>query len=389
MKVVILAAGMGKRLKDKTKRHTKSMVKILGKTFIEHSLDKLTKFNISRIIIVIGYYGAEIKKTIGNSYNKIPIVYVKNKDYATTNNIYSLYLTKDYLTEEDTLLLESDFFTLGNGACELINTLSCDIKGKTGIILPTFQEYSDRIKNTKYFIPKNKDFSYDIEDLKQFSKKINTLILINPDNPSGNCLSKKELLKLLDFYKKNNKKIVLDESFIDFSDKTTKNSLLSNEILIKYPNLIIIKSISKSYGIPGIRLGILASSDTNLIKRLQERISIWNINSFAEYFLQIFNKFSKDFVNSCDLIAKERKILFKNLKSLNFLRPIPSQANFILCEVLKPFDSTSLCLELLDKGFLIKDCKNKLGFNGKSYICIAVNAKEDNENLIKALRELN
>jgi len=108
MQVVILAAGMGKRLKSKTKNHTKSMVEILGKTFLEHSLDKVTKHDISKIVIVIGYCGDEIKAVIGDNYNGVPGVYINNEVYATTNNIYSLYLAKDYLEKEDTLLLESD-----------------------------------------------------------------------------------------------------------------------------------------------------------------------------------------------------------------------------------------------------------------------------------------
>ncbi len=598
MQVVILAAGMGKRLKNKTKRHTKSMVQILGKTFIEHSLDKLTKFNISKIIIVIGYCGNEIKDTIGNSYNNIPIIYIENKDYATTNNIYSLYLTKDYLSKEDTLLLESDliydtsiikkclesplpniavvdkyqhymdgtvvtvndrdeivsliskdhfnykekdsyyktvniykfsknflkneylpfleaycktmgqsgfyeqvlkvilsleknsvkvlklsgekwyevddlqdydiaellfnddkttnlynyslryggywrfpnlidfcylvnpyfptlrmltelqgnfykllanypsgkrvldilvtniwnidpnFFLLGNGATELINALSYEVKGKVGIILPTFQEYPARIKNKEYFIPNNKDFSYTLTDLKNFSSKIDTLILINPDNPSGNFLTKSQLIDLLNFYKENHKQIILDESFVDFSSETINNSLLNNDILLEYPNLTIIKSISKSYGIPGLRLGILASSNTEFIKDISKHLPIWNINSFAEYFLQIFNKYSQDYLSACSLIVEERKSFFKKLTNIKFLRPISSQANFILCEVLPPFNSTNLCIKLLDKGFLIKDCKNKMGFNEANYIRIAVKDKKDNEKLIQVLQDL-
>ena len=108
MQAIILAAGMGKRLKSKTAEHTKSMVAILGKTFLEHSLDKLTQFNLSRIVLVIGYCGDEVRRVIGNSYNGVPVEYVENVDYATTNNIYSLYLARDYLAQEDTLLLESD-----------------------------------------------------------------------------------------------------------------------------------------------------------------------------------------------------------------------------------------------------------------------------------------
>ncbi len=547
MQAVILAAGMGKRLKGKTKNHTKSMVKILGKTFLEHSLDKITKYNISRIIIATGYFGDEIKKVIGKSYNGVPVIYIDNEIYDKTNNIYSLYLTKKYLEEEDTLLLESDLIyeqkilekliknpypnlavadkykphmdgtvvcvndddeitafvpkenfnyknvdeyyktvniykfskeflkkdylpfleaycktmgsnqyyeqvlrvllslerhnmkvlklqgekwyevddlqdydiaevifcedtqeryekltkryggywrfselkdfcflvnpyfptkkmineiknsfssllvkypschnidkilvsncfdveedrvLLGNGAAELINALIPNLAGNIGIILPTFEEYSQKLSKDAIvhrFIPQNKDFSYTKDDLLEFSKEIDTLILVNPDNPSGNYIPKNELLELLYNFKLNNKELILDESFVDFVDGTEENTLIKTEILNKYPNLTVIKSLSKQYGIAGLRLGILASSNKKMLEKCQNNLPIWNINSCAEFFLQIFNKYKNSYLLSCQKIIQTREDFFNKLSEISFLRPIKSSANYILCELL-------------------------------------------------------
>ena len=600
MQVVILAAGMGKRLKNKTQQHTKSMVSILGKTFLEHSLDKLTQFPISRIILVIGYCGEEIKQVIGKAYNKIPVFYVENPLYESTNNIYSLSLAQNYLQEEDTLLLESDLiyeasiiekllsnpypnlavvdkykahmdgtvvkinnhdeitafiskehfdykeinsyyktvniykfsqkflqqqyipflrayctaignnsyyeqvlkvllslekndlkvlrlenekwyevddlqdydiaeclfstqenkinkyhkrfggywrfsglkdfcylvnpyfppsrmiaemqnsFTelltnypsgqsihqklisnifnleedmvlVGNGAAELINILLAQIAGRIGIILPTFQEYPQRINKKSeihYFTPNNKSFSYTSEDLKSFSREIDTLVLINPDNPSGNFISKSAIIELAKFYQEQKKTIILDESFVDFSEGEEANSLLDKDILQDLANLIVIKSISKSYGVPGIRLGILASANKNIIQDCRKALPVWNINSYGEFFLQILSKYKLKYHEACCKIIQNRKEFMQQLSKISYLTPIESQANYILCEVHSPYDSGTISQELLKKNILIKDCQNKMGINKSPYIRIAVKSEEDNQELIAALEEL-
>lgn len=91
-------------------------------------------------------------------------------------------------------------------------------------------------------------------------------------------------------------KLIIDESFVDFSEDFQNNSLLHNDILEAYPDMTVIKSISKSYGVLGLRLGVLASSDTTIINRIKKEVSIWNINSFGEYYMQIFGKYSKDYI---------------------------------------------------------------------------------------------
>ena len=600
MQAIILAAGMGKRLKNKTAKHTKSMVEILGKTFLEHALDKLTQFNLSRIVLVIGYCGDEVRRVIGDTYNGVPVKYVENVDYAKTNNIYSLYLAHDYLVQEDTLLLESDIIfdasvikrlldnpypnlaavakyktymdgtvvkinekdeitafipkerfdykeidsyyktvniykfskdflakqyvpflsaycsavglhsyyeqvlkvllslekrdlrvcildtekwyevddlqdydiaenifcdnleeqahklhgrfggfwrfddlkdfcylvnpyfppkrmieemqnmfvpllenypsgqrvhkslveniwnispdmvLVGNGAAELINAAMSTMTGRIGIILPTFQEYPARITNGEavYFKPNNADFSYNATDLKQFADKIDTLVLINPDNPSGNFIPYPELIDLIDFYKAHDKRILIDESFVDFAVGYDENSLLCQDILTKYPNLIVMKSISKSYGVPGLRLGIMASSNTDFIKKTQKNMPVWNINSFAEMFLQILNKYSSVYRDACQKIAQNRESMFNELSKISYLRPISSAANYILCEVKQPYTSKEITGKLLSHNFLIKDCSDKTGFDNKNYVRIAVKSDTDNDALISVLKQL-
>lgn len=101
-------------------------------------------------------------------------------------------------------------------------------------------------------------------------KDIRHLLLINPDNPSGNFIPLNELMDLLAWTQQRNIHLILDESFVDFSEKSVENTLLKNEVLETYPHLTVIKSISKSYGVPGLRLGIAASSDKEIISYLRK-----------------------------------------------------------------------------------------------------------------------
>lgn len=602
MQAVILAAGMGKRLGELTKNNTKCMVKINGISLINRLLEQLSKLSLNKIIIVIGYEGEKLKNYLGYSYKTIEIEYIENPIYNKTNNIYSLYLAKEKLLEDDTILIESDLifedsiFTLleqssypnvavvakyeswmdgtmvridnenniinfipkkafryedialyyktvniykfskefarnqyipfleayihalgnneyyeqvlrvitildncnlkalilnnekwyeiddiqdldiaetifsndnerlskyqqryggywrfpglldfcylvnpffppqkmkdelrsnfdrllmeypsgmkinslliakyfnikqnyvcvGNGAAELIKSLMSQLNGKIGIISPTFEEYPNR-KSTNdiiTFYPQNKNFSYEIKELQTFyeNKNISSLLIVNPDNPSGNFIPPKELLTLAQWTKNKNIQLIIDESFVDFSDASTNNTLLQDNILEEFTNLIVIKSISKSYGVPGIRLGVIASADTNLINFIKKDVSIWNINSSGEYYMQIFGKYESDYKLACQKFIQERERFYQQLTKISYLRIIPSQANYFLCEVYSPYTSRSITELLLNKyNILIKDCSNKKGFNHKNYIRIAVRSKFDNDQLVSALNHL-
>lgn len=598
MQAVILAAGMGKRLKELTQNNTKCMVKVNGVTLIDRMLHQIEKLNLSRIIIVVGYKGKKMIDYIATLNIKTPIVYVNNPIYDKTNNIYSLSLAKEWLCKEDTLLFESDlifedsvieslvkdpretlalvdkyapwmdgtcvqlnseddieafvpsknfkyseinnyyktvniykfskhfsvtryvpflvayqkalgeneyyeqvlrvitmldepeikakrlkdelwyeiddiqdldiassifitdenkrvdlisqryggywrypelndfcylvnpyfppqrmmdeikasFETLltqypsgmqvnsllaaknfnihqnnilvGNGATELIKSIMGYFYGKTGIIRPTFEEYGHRYNDDDLVVywPNNDDFSYNEKDLIDFfsDKKIKNLVLINPDNPSGNYISRQGIIKLIAWSKEKGIKLLIDESFVDFSDE--ENTIIDQNLLDKFTNLYVMKSISKSYGVPGLRLGILASGDVETIARLKKDVAIWNINSFAEFYMQISEKYKKDYAVALKRFRKERNRLFMELSKIKGLRVIPSQANFIMAEVMNGISSKELNKRLIvSHNILIKDLESKIHQDGRQYIRIAIKSKEENDKLLNAL----
>lgn len=594
---------MGRRLGEFTANNTKCMLEVNGVRLIDRMLGQLSKLNLSRIVIVIGYEGQNLKNYISKNYPDWPIVFVENPVYDKTNNIYSLWLARGYMAEDETLLLESDlifedaalkaaveseyrdcaliskyetwmdgtmvridddnnivnfipkkafkysdtdfyyktvniykfskefvvdhylpfleayirvlgeneyyeqvlrvitlidnagikalpitgmhwyeiddvqdlriaeaifaepeqrlkkiqqsfggywrypglldycylvnpyfprkrmidemkanfepllrdypsgmgvnsllaskYFSLrhdyvvvGNGAAELIKSLMGHLEGKVGIIYPTFEEYPNRLTDdrlVKYF-PSNADFSYTADDVISYftDNAVDNLLLVNPDNPSGNLIDRNGLDKLAQWAEANNIRLIVDESFVDFADAAADTTLLLNEWLEAHPTVCVMKSISKSYGVPGLRLGVLATADKALIDFMRKDVGIWNINSFAEFYMQIFGKYEKDYAASCDKFRAERNTFRAELEAIPYLRVIPSQANYFLCEITDRFTSHELALRLLNEhNILIKDCSAKKGFPAdRQYVRIAIRDRKDNRKLIETLKAL-
>lgn len=602
MQAVILAAGMGKRLKDLTRDNTKCMVKVNGMTLIERMLRQIDAHDLSRIVIVVGYEGQKLIDYIGTLDIRTPIEYINNPVYDKTNNIYSLSLAKDRLCREDTLLFESDLifedsvldvliddprdtlalvdkyeswmdgtcvkltedddiesfvpgskfrfeeikdyyktvniykfsrefskthyvpfldayqaalgqneyyeqvlrvitmldapgikakrlngqkwyeiddiqdldiaesiFTpdddervrllqgryggywrypklldfcylvnpyfppermkdelranfdilltqypsgmkvnsllaaknfgvhqenilVGNGAAELIKSLMGYLSGATGFVRPTFDEYPNRYDRSESvdFTPDNRDYSYTADDLMDFfgDKDIQNLIVVNPDNPSGNYIPKQDMLRLIAWAEEKGIKLVMDESFVDFADEKDC-TLIDQKILDENPHLYVMKSISKSYGVPGLRLGVLASGDTETIASMKKDVAIWNINSFGEFYLQIEEKYKKDYEAALVKIRAERARFQDELAKIKGIRVIPSQANYVMVELDESISPKELLKMLLIKyELLIKELTTKT--NGSNYLRLAVRNTEDNNALIEALKkELN
>lgn len=604
MQAIILAAGMGRRLGELTNDNTKCMLEVNGTRLINRTLDAIAAVGIKRAILVVGYKAENVKKWVGQSYNGIEIVYVENPIYDQTNNIYSLFLAKEHLLNDDTILLESDlifepcvlsriidepypnlalvdkyeswmdgtvvtlderlkikgFFTkeefrysdidsyyktvniykfsrefsethyvpfleaychalgrnvyyeqvlkvitllddsplkalplsgekwyeiddiqdldiassifarsdeeryravssrfggfwryphlldfcylvnpyfppqqmvdeikasfdtllreypsgmrvnsllaakyfgvaqehivVGNGAAELIKAYMEHYAGKMGILFPTFEEYPNRVdrESVVAYTPDNDSMQYSAEDIMAFyaDKPIESLLVINPDNPSGNYIPYADLLRLIAWSKERGINIVIDESFVDFVDVEGEYSLLKDELLSLNPHLCVVKSISKSYGVPGFRLGVLASGNRELIARLKREVAIWNINSFGEFYMQIYEKYHKEYVDACRLFRQERARFYEELQEVSLLRVIPSQANYFLCELTTTkFTATELAVRLLAKhDILIKDCSGKASFRGRNFIRLAVRDRKDNHKLVEALKTL-
>lgn len=289
--------------------------------------------------------------------------------------------------------VKEEYIIPGNGAAELIKVLMEMLPGTLGIIRPTFEEYPNRRDKAGLvtYIPQNSEYRYTAKDLMDFfgTHHADNLLLINPDNPSGNYIPYDDVISLAAWCQNQGIRLIVDESFVDFSIGYENNTLLHDCILEAYPQLVVMKSISKSYGVPGIRLGILCSADKELIAKMKKEVSIWNINSFAEYFMQIFTKYEKDYKRACEKFIEEREDFEQKLKGISFLRVMPSQANYFLCEILPPKNANQLVLTMLKKyNILLRDCSDKQGFDGKQYMRIAVRCHEDNARLIQAFKEL-
>lgn len=577
MQALMLAAGMGKRLGKYTKGNTKCMVEVAGEKLITRTCNILKKCGINKLIMVVGYQKENLKEFIRKNIRDIEIEFIDNDNYEKSNNIYSLYMAKEYLKQDDTLLLESDLIyeeeivrevvnspdknivavakyeqwmdgtvviideknniidfvekkdflyekinnyyktvniykfskefsenqyipfleayikaygqneyyelalkaiahlsrselkaldvtkyswyeiddaqdldiancifskgidklknfqkryggywrfenikdycylvnpyypnekllekinhfskelltqypsglntqnlnasrmfnvdeeniVVGNGAAELINILGHVLDGKVMISIPAFNEYIRCFENNCTFNLINTEednYQFNIEKIKNNIDVSDIITIINPDNPSGSFIEYKTIIDIIEKCRKQNKLIIIDESFIDFAEKSKKYTLLDNDLLNKYNNLIVIKSISKSYGIPGIRLGVLATSNKKLMKKIKENMAIWNINSYGEYFLQIANLYKNDYGNACEKISREREKFINKLNKIEYIEAYDSQANYVLCKI-KSISSTQLAVKLLENyNIFIKDLKGKKRLRGK------------------------
>lgn len=303
------------------------------------------------------------------------------RQYPSGMEVNSLLAAKSFDVHEEHIVI-------GNGAAELIKGLLEELDGKLGVIRPTFEEYPNRWeKECVVYDCTENDFSYSAEQLMKYftENPVDALVLINPDNPTGHCLREDEIRLLLQWSKDSGINLIVDESFLDFADD--EESLLSEQMLNDNQNLYVVKSISKSYGVPGLRIGILASGNTDMIRRLKKNLSIWNINSMAEFFMQILDKYKNDYADSLRKIKAERKRFFEELCKIGCLKVYPSQANYFMCEILNGISSEELAARLLRENILIKDLTGKI-HNEKQYIRIAVRTEEENRRLVSHILKI-
>lgn len=285
-----------------------------------------------------------------------------------------------------------DRIVVGNGAAELIKALLERFAGNVGFIRPTFEEYPNRYPEERsvVFVPTREDFSYTADELMAFfaGKGLEALVLINPDNPTGSYMPKADVARLAAWCEEQGIRLVYDESFSDFSDEPA-NTFLDDGLLGRHPHLVVVKSISKSYGVPGVRLGVAASADAALIDAIKRAVSIWNINSFGEFFLQIAEKYQGDYRSALVGLREARAALADDLAQIEGVRPLPSQANYLMVELTGPVGSRELARRLLTSHrILIKDLSGKIRCGERQFVRVAVRGADDNACLVRAMRSV-
>lgn len=296
------------------------------------------------------------------------------------------------LTAAKCFNIRPDYVCVGNGAAELIAVLAdvMEIR-RAGMIFPSFDEYTNRFiaagTEIEAFVPQTADFSFTADELTARFAAVDTIILINPNNPTGYLLERAEVMKLLEWCQTNGKRLLLDESFIDFASRRAE-SLLDDRVMEQYSNLYILKSISKSYGVPGLRLGFIASADTDTINRFRKKVGIWNINSPAEHWLQIFSKHKADFITALDHFQHIRTRFIHGLGTTGIVEPIPTEANFVMCRV-KCMSSASLVALLANEhNIMAANLKLKANFSD-NMVRFAIRNDVDNNALVDALKAIN
>lgn len=288
--------------------------------------------------------------------------------------------------------IKQEYITGGNGIAGLMKAVLSMESGKIGIVGPIFEDDVNRYdeKNYVVFDTVSKDFKYDENHLMDYfdGKGLSVLVLNNPESLSGKLIEKSGILKLCKWAAKRNIRLLLNESFVDFAEEEKSGTLICNDILQSYPNLIIVKDISGPYGVPGLCLGILASARQKLINKIKKETPMWNINSFAEFYMQIAEKYGGDYREAMHELRNAREELVRQLKQLQGLNVYPTQSNYIMCELIGEITSEELTKRLLvDYNILIRDMTDKIK-NGRQYIRIAIKKSEYNRQLCEALRTI-
>jgi threonine-phosphate decarboxylase len=280
---------------------------------------------------------------------------------------------------------------LGNGSIELIYMIAevfpCDYKAV--IPVPSFTEYEKavlRMHGEAIFVQLPDDFALETKRIKKAATEDTKLICVcNPHSPSGTLYSRDTILDLLDFCSKKDIILSVDENYIEFAAKGEEATMAG--YVNKYPNLFVIHSVTKFYGMPGIRFGYGIAA-RNLIETLETTRQPWSINTLAGFAtLAAFS--DKEFIeNSKRTIAKERSEFAKMLNKIEGLRVFTSETNFLLVKILNPkFTSTGLREEMAKRGMLIRDCSTFVGLDD-SFFRVTVRSGADNVKLVKAIEQV-
>ena len=280
-----------------------------------------------------------------------------------------------------------EFIIPGNGATEIIYLLMKSIDKRIAILNPTFSEYerSARLNNLDVInlnLDESNEFEIDLNNIKENINKFDSLFVCNPNNPNGKV---KNLEKLLDIIVDNNKLLIVDETFMEFVEEEEKYSLV--KYVEKYPNLFILKAVTKFFGLPGIRLGYGLTSNNDIIEKIYNYKEPWTINSFADTLSNYIFKDQKYIEDSKEYYIDERNFMLSELKSINSIHVYDTDTNFILIR-LNDKRAKEIKVELLREGnILIRDASNFIGLDDR-YIRIAIKSHKENELLIRHMKKL-
>lgn len=284
---------------------------------------------------------------------------------------------------------------VGNGAIEIIQAVIHNfVRKKIVIILPTFSSYYEFVRDDTevvfYQLDKDNEYKLDVQKFVDFINfhKPDSLVLINPNNPNGWYINILDLKFLLESCR-NLDNVILDESFVHFANEDEDFTLINNyQLFNDFNNLIIIKSMSKDFGIAGLRAGY-AVMRSECVRELLSKGYLWNISGLTNYFFKKYadKSFQLMYDSVRKLYIKETIGFYKKFSTLSEKYKVyPTSANFLLVELLSEIDSFEFSMELLlDNGLYVRDCSDKIGLEGK-FLRVASRTREENEFILETFR---
>lgn len=278
---------------------------------------------------------------------------------------------------------------VGNGAAELIKIISGTLAKRLIVPVPSFNEYANAAPAGAVveFALEGPSFALDVDAFAAEAIRTGAdfAVVVSPNNPTSLRVPRADLLRLLGLLEDNGCTLIVDESFIDFTDAPYSESL--EQDVATHRNLAVIKSMSKAYGICGLRIGYLLTSKRSLSRRVREGLHIWNLNGFAEEFLHLAPSYREAFIHSCELVRADRAEFYRELSEIPGLTVYEPDANFIFCRL--PDDAPSgpevEHTLFVEHHIYIKHCAEKTMADADRYIRIAVRTGPENHALTQAL----
>lgn len=275
---------------------------------------------------------------------------------------------------------------LGNGSTELIYLIVQTLKAKKVLIpIPTFCEYERALNNNNvsinfYKLKEKQEFAISINEIISQLAGIDLTFLCNPNNPTGTFFNKKEILILVREIQKRKIFLVLDEAFIDLYEEDSFIKEVKN-----YDHLIVLRSLTKFYGLPGLRIGFGAGS-SKLIKELEIQKIPWSVNCLAQIAVREMLRDEKFISKSRSFLLKEKEFFYQELSNIEGLKVYKPSSNFIFIKLLGNISSEGLIDQLAKKGILIRDCSNFRGLEKEKFIRVAVRTRKENLKLLEQLK---
>jgi len=331
------------------------------------------------------------------NYDVLDFCFIRNMYFPTKSMIaeiknYAPKLLTNYGSSQTILnkklsyviQYKSDRLIVLNGATQIYPILKQLYNDKKALIpSPTFGEYDQLFLNT--------DKYYDKVGIKigEIESKINlseVVVFVNPNNPTGSIISTNWIYKTAQNNK--NKFFIIDESFIEFSNEFSIIELLEKNAL---DNIIVIRSMSKNYGLPGVRLGFIYTCNNLLYDKILSNIPIWNLNSIAEFYLETILKNKISLLESFEKTKEDREEFILNLKKINLIEEVYSSgANFVLFSIKSTSVNSNNILNFLIKEYniFIKETSEKMNIQNKYFFRVAVRLPKENKKLINAILKL-